>query len=370
MTRSGVAWPPAPGDSGRVGVYPTTFHPSTTSAADATVLSLGPGEERSGVTIQVRPVPAARVSGKLMGPNGPVALTAVRLSPAGQIADVALDPVTGLSDQTGAFTLLGVPPGQYVLRVMTPRITGAPIPPSTPEKPILWALEPVTVGDADVSGLSITLRPTLRMAGRIEFSGSTRRPSGQELREYIYLGASPVTGWGGASAMLDATGTFETGVPGGSYFFYAEDFLDWHLKSVMFEGRDISDVPIEIKDDVAGIVVLYSDNVSQIAGTVRTAQGAPDSSAFVVVFPADPQRWGGPLSPFPRRTRSTVVSASGTFAFMSLPPGDYLVAAIPERLLDTWQDPKVLDSLSRSATRISLAENEKRSVDLKVVAGR
>jgi hypothetical protein len=55
---------------------------------------------------------------------------------------------------------------------------------------------------------------------------------------------------------------------------------------------------------------------------------------------------------------------------MSLPPGDYLVAAIPERLLDTWQDPKVLESLSRSATRISLAESEKRSVDLKVAAGR
>jgi hypothetical protein len=371
MTRSGIAWPPAPGDSGRLGVYPTTFHPSTTSAADATVLSLGPGEERSGVTIQVRPVPAARVSGKLIGPNGPVALTAVRLSPAGQIADVALDPVTGLSDQTGAFTLLGVPPGQYVLRVMTPRITGAPIPPSTPEKPILWASDPVTVAESDVSGLTVQLRHTFRVAGRVEFRGSKPAPSGQELREYVNaIWVSAVAAWGGAMAAVDAKGLFETGVAGGSYLFTAEDFDDWYLDAVMFEGRDISDVPVEIKGDVAGIVVQYASDVSQIAGTVRNAQGAPESSAFAVVFPADRQRWTSPASPFPRRTRSTAVSSSGTFAFMSLPPGDYLVAAIPERLLDTWQDPKVLESLSRSATRISLAESEKRSVDLKVAAGR
>jgi hypothetical protein len=371
MTRSGIAWPPSPGDSGRLGVYPTTFHPSTASAADATVFSLEAGQDRSGVTIQIRPVPAARVSGKLIGPNGPVALTAVRLSSAGQIADVALDPVTGLSDQTGAFTLLGVPPGQYDLRVMTPRITGAQIPPSTPEKPILWAAEPVTVGDSDVSDLTIRLRQTFRVAGRVEFLGSKPGPSGQALRESVNaIWISAVAAWGGAMAAVDAKGTFETCVAGGSYLVTAEDFDDWHLNAVRFEGRDISDVPVEIKGDVSGIVVQYGDDVSRIAGTVRTAQGAPDSSAFVVVFPADRQRWTGPASPFPRRTRSTALSASGTFAFMALPPGDYLVAAIPDELVNAWQDPKVLESLSRSATRISLAENEKRTVDLKVAAGR
>jgi hypothetical protein len=372
MTRSGIAWPPAPGGSGRLGVYPTTFHPSALSAADATVFSLGPGDERSGVTIQIKPVPAARVTGRLIGPNGPVAMTALRLSAVGQIADVALDPVTGLSDQTGAFTLLGVPPGQYVLRVMTPRITGAPIPPSTPEKPILWASEPVTVGDADVSELTVQLRRTFRVAGRVEFLGSKPGPSGQALREYVNsISVLPAEAtWGGAMTAVDANGTFETGVAGGSYLVSAEDMLDWNLKAVSFEGRDISDVPIDIKGDVSGIVIQYSDDVSRITGTVRTAQGAPDPGVFVVVFPVDRQRWTSPRSPFPRRIRSTAVSASGTFAFMSLPPGDYFVAAIPDTLIDSWQDPKTLDALSRTATRVSLGENEKRSVDLRLAAAR
>jgi hypothetical protein len=63
------------------------------------------------------------------------------------------------------------------------------------------------------------------------------------------------------------------------------------------------------------------------------------------------------------------VSASGTFAFMALPPGDYFVAAISDALIDSWQDPKVLDAVSRTATRVSLAENEKRTVDLRVTGG-
>ena len=371
MTRSGITIPPAPTESGHLAVYPTTFHPGTTSAADATVFSVGAGDERSVGTIQIQHVPSVRVTGKLIGPSGPVALTALRLASAEEIAEVALDPVTGLSDATGAFTLLGVPPGQYELRVMTPRISGGIVPPSTPEKPILWAAERVTVGDADVRDLAITLRPLFRVAGRVEFLGSATPPTGAALRESVYINVDPAAGqWSGAATSPESDGTFATGVIGGSHFVTAEEFSEWHLKAVMFQGRDISDMPVEIKGDISGVVIQYSDSVSQISGTVRNAQGVPETSASVAIFPTDRQRWIRYESRFPRRMRSTPVGASGTFAFMSLPAGDYFVGAIPDALLDSWKDPKVLDALSRSATRVSLAENEKRTVDLKVMAGR
>jgi hypothetical protein len=295
------------------------------------------------------------------------------LAPGGEHAvETALDPVTGLTDQNGAFTLLAVPAGQYVLRVMTPRITGGMAPPSTPEKPILWASEPVTVGDTDVSGIAVTLRHTFRVAGRIEFQGSKPGPAGQELRECCHVSVDHAAGmWGGASTTPDANGNFATGVAGGSYFLTAEDATGWQLKAVMFQGRDISDVPLEIKGDVSGIVILYSDDVSRIAGTVRNARGAPEANASVVVFPAaDRQQWSGYGSRFPRRVRSATVSLTGTYAVTALPPGDYFVAAIPDTLIDSWLDPKILETISRTATRVPLAENEKRSLDLKVSAGR
>jgi hypothetical protein len=129
-------------------------------------------------------------------------------------------------------------------------------------------------------------------------------------------------------------------------------------------------VPVEIKGDISGIAIQFSDAVSEIAGTVRNAKGAAESSASVVVFPIDRQRWTGYGSRFPRRARLTSVSLSGTFAVMALPPGDYFVAAIPDTLIDSWQDPKTLDALGRTATRVSLGENEKRSVDLTLTVAR
>jgi Carboxypeptidase regulatory-like domain len=372
MTPYGSGWPPAPADSGRLSVYPTTFHPATTAIANATVFSLKPGEERSAGVMQIRAAPAARVSGTLMGPNGPVPLTAIRLAQAADTAaGLPLDPVTGLSNPTGAFTLLGVPPGQYVLRVMTPRITGTPIPPSTPEKPILWAAERVTVGDSDVAHLTVTLRHTFRVSGRLEFRGSKPPPTEAELTETVSIIMDPMDStWGGASTVPDRQGTFVTGVAGGSYAVAIEGPAGWHLKHVLREGRDISDGSLEVKGDIADLVIVFAADVSQIAGTVRTSQGAPDGGATIVAFPVDRRQWIGYGSRFPRRVVSTEARSSGAFTLTGLPAGDYFVAAIPDSLLDSWRDPKIMEGLAQSAIRVSLADNEKRSLDLRSAGGR
>src|SRR5262249_7116286 len=73
------AHPPEPTDDGRVIVYPTTFFPGVTSPAGASVITIKSGEERSGVNFQLRPAPAVRVSGTVVGPSGPVGRLGVRL---------------------------------------------------------------------------------------------------------------------------------------------------------------------------------------------------------------------------------------------------------------------------------------------------
>jgi hypothetical protein len=366
MTRSGVAWPPAPAESGRLTVYPTTYLPSATTPTDATIFSLGSGEERSGGTIQLRPVPAVRVAGKLVGPQGPVPLTALRLANAGaNPAEVTLDPVTGLSDPNGVFSLLAVPAGQYALRVLTQASS------STAENPVLWASVPLSIADTDVSDLTVALRPALRVSGRFEFQGTSPVPAGAALRECCRVSVSPNGGtWGRVLASPDATGVFMTAVPGGSYVVTAEPPPGWHLRAAMFEGRDISDMPIEIKGDVAGIVVMFSDDPTQIAGTVRNAQGSAAGNGSVVVFPTDRRLWTGYSSLFNRRVLSRTIGPTGEFRITALPPGEYFVAAIPDALVDDWQDAKVLETLSRSATRVSLGEKDKKSLDLRMTGGR
>jgi hypothetical protein len=221
------------------------------------------------------------------------------------------------------------------------------------------------VGDSDVAGLAVTLRQTFLISGALEFRGKKAPPD--NLRESVYVSVDPANGsWGGASTSPDVNGAFATGVAGGSYFMTVEGPPGWHLKGVMAGGRDISDVPLDVKGDVSGILAVFTDETSEISGTVRTSRGDAESGATVVAFPADRRLWTGYASRFPRRVVSTPVGSSGAFAITALPPGDYFVAAIPEALVETWRDPKVLEDLSRTSSRVSLAENEKRSLDLRV----
>ena len=96
-------------------VSPAIYFPGTTDAANAQWLKLAAGEERTGVDLQRQVVPAVCVSGTLMGPDGPVASSTVRLRSATSAfaADplVPIEAATSVSDATGTFTFIGVPPG-------------------------------------------------------------------------------------------------------------------------------------------------------------------------------------------------------------------------------------------------------------------
>jgi hypothetical protein len=62
--------------------------------------------------------------------------------------------------------------------------------------------------------------------------------------------------------------------------------------------------------------------------------------------------------------RTAPVSRQGTFSLSGLPAGEYFIAAINDQAGATWQDPKVLDILSRSATQLSLRDGDRRTVDV------
>ena len=70
MTSNRVLIPPPPSPAGRMAVYPTTYFPAAATAGAATQIALAAGEERTDLTIALRPVPAVRVSGRLVTPDG------------------------------------------------------------------------------------------------------------------------------------------------------------------------------------------------------------------------------------------------------------------------------------------------------------
>ena len=172
--------PPAPGGDGRVSVYPSVFYPNAGHPGGGETITLASGETRAGVNLQLRLSPAYRIDGRLEGPEGPVGIAALHLLPAAPALSgaAASTPVgTTVADASGAFHFLGIPPGQYVLRVMkTPMQAAAPAQmtvvqtpagtvsrgvgggPGVPSsRPTWWAAHPVVVADRDLRDLRVPM---------------------------------------------------------------------------------------------------------------------------------------------------------------------------------------------------------------------
>jgi hypothetical protein len=137
----------------------------------------------------------------------------------------------------------------------------------------------------------------------------------------------------------------------------------------MANGRDLADVPFDIRTtDINDVVITYTDRPSKVSGMVRAGNGSPDPSALIIIFPADNAAWAdNGISP--RRMRATRPNRSGSYTFNALPPGDYYVAAIREETTPQWQDPQVLEEISRSAAQVHVGEGDTRTQDLRSSGG-
>ncbi len=390
--------PAPPIDHGKVFVYPTTYYPGVPSTAQASSISLAAGGERNGVDLQVHPVVASQISGVLTGLQGPERFTALDLIPVSADAmqrDYDMAAASTLTDATGAFTFLGVPPGNYVIRTLKMPLRPPPPPssmttviqtgsstissgggptaqPPIPDDPTLWASVPIAVEDRDVSGVSVALAPGARLSGRLEFDGTADKPTPTELRlltvtvDQADARTTSSNQFLLGRGVVDANGEFKTyQLPPGRYVVRAGGLVapGWTFKGATFDGRDISDAPLDLgSKDVSDIVVTFTDHPSELTGVVRDTKG-PVTSATVIVFPRQPARWTDE-GVTPRRLRTARVASDGTYRFVNLPADEYLVVALDGALPQDWQDPKFLEKLTTLASSVSLGDGAKKALDV------
>jgi hypothetical protein len=166
-------------------------------------------------------------------------------------------------------------------------------------------------------------------------------------------------------ALVGADGTFVTPeMPGGTYRFALPLPAGWHIKSVVQGGRDLADLPFELNGHLADLVVTVSTRGARLSGSVMYEATAA-SGARVIIFSADPRHWVQ-LSAYERRLKEATAGRDGRYTFADLPAGEYLIVAGSMELVN-WDRPNLLESLSRLASRLTLAEGETRSLDLRVV---
>ena len=211
---------------------------------------------------------------------GPTAANvAVRLLPAASDeAGEPMDVAVTLTNREGGFTFPAGPPGQYQLSVLRPppepidlddsariRVTlggdvtiGSAVRPATPPPPppvpadaTLYAQMALAVGDTALTDVVVPLAAAPRIAGRVEFDGTSDRPAGSVVSG-IRIDFDPADGSRLTDTSVatqaghpDEDGQFRTfGVPPGRYVLRVNPPSGWALKSATAGGTDISEFPL------------------------------------------------------------------------------------------------------------------------------
>jgi hypothetical protein len=357
--------------------YAPVYYPGTTDPAAAATLNVGPGEERSGVDFALQLVPVARIEGTLVAPDGQPPQTAqVTMTMSGSAALVRPN-VQVRPTADGKFSATGVMPGHYTLSARAAPRGAAPAGPGSgrggASGPALWGMVDIDVDGRDITGLVVQVQQGGTVSGRVTFEGASAPVSPSNVRVFLSP-AQPSAMMGSAPSMaLSADNTFTIpGVAPGSYRVSANAFgmpgsAVWIPRSAMIDGRDALDEAVEIRpgQNLPGVVVAFTDRLPQLSGTLLDAAGKPTSEYFIVAFSTDRRFW----SPGSRRVTQARPGNTGAFSLTTLPPGEYYVCAVTDVDATQLAEPAFLESLIGVARKVTLAEGEKKTLDLKVSGG-
>ena len=136
----------------------------------------------------------------------------------------------------------------------------APLRPASDE--LLWAREPIDVGDSDVRDVLIDLHAGARFEGRVEFDGALPRPSTRAAVPILLEPVDNAREGAGAPSQLDAEWRFQTApYPPGRYrLIVGIPDERWRLRSILVGGRDVTFGSVELgMTDISNVVVTLDD---------------------------------------------------------------------------------------------------------------
>jgi hypothetical protein len=356
--------------------YAPTYYPGVPSPAEARPVTVGLSAEALGIDFNVMLVRTGRVTGRVTSADGsPVPGGNVNLTPDAGVMGrgAALGGGYGGRIQDGAFAIANVPPGRYILRAIGDggrgrggRGRGFAFGAAASGEPPQFATQPLSV-DGDIDGVLVTLAPGATISGSVtvQASQSALLPDVTQFRINAPA-VDPSEAAPQTQARVEQDGSFTIeGVAAGLRWIRAQAPRGWSLKSVVVDGRDVIDTPLEVRSAqrLTNVSLVFTDKLAEINGTVADQAGTPMTEYTVLAFPTDGTLW----RPAARQIMTTRPDQNGKFQMRGLPPGDYYLAAIDPEVPGEWFEPAFLDQQRRGATRFSLVEGDVKTMDLSVV---
>lgn len=340
--------------------YSRTCAASATADSEADIITLR--REVTDIRISVQRRATYTVSGTVTDSTGSAVTTYVSVIPLDSNERGA-----GSLANAGLFTASGVLPGRYAVRatVRGPTDPGDMRP--APDMEIGFV--PIQVQAADVTGIAVTTVKGATVAGRLVFEGGRVPSSGLHMTVFVrhegdarhmYASRPPMSPIGQNSRFV------LTGLFGRNTLGVQSVPEGWVLKAIRYRDADITDLPTAFAsgDDPRALEIVLTDRAADLSVRVVDGGGRAVTDCAVLLFAVDPaRRTGLGGDPWTQKAQGDTVQIGRYRA------GEYFVAAVGmEDYAWVFRDvSRSLDALARVARRITLAEGDKRTVDLTLV---
>ncbi len=135
-----------------------------------------------------------------------------------------------------------------------------------------YGVAAITVVGEDLSDVVVVVTPGATLTGTIAFLGAAAVPPDPTQVRVIAQAADPTFG-ATVNARVDKDGRFTlTGIPLGETWIRAQTPRGWTLKSVVVDGREMIDTPLDVRtgQKLAGASLVFSDRQTEVNGTSPT----------------------------------------------------------------------------------------------------
>jgi hypothetical protein len=330
--------------------YAKLYYPGVTDSGKGSAITVKEGDEITSIDILMKQVTVYRVRGKVVNllpkPSGRrwSQVEVLRINRGAGWESIG---ATSAGDADGSFEIREIPPGNYTIRVLSRSDDGR----------MLVTQQDITVGNADVEGLTLTIEEGVNIPGRVTWDGAPRL----ERQGFVIAAISTENEpFPGTRAEVDDNNQFMfKNVHDGEFRLDAWGISkDCYIKEVRYSDSIVPDATIRVaKGAVGPLEITLSSRGAHVQGTVLN-DTLPAVGAWAVAIPDKKTR---------RASYSANTDQYGNFEVRGLPPGKYELFSWAGLQQGAWEDPEFLKEYEAKATVIEVNEGDTKTVELKLI---